>query len=157
MKLQKWRRLILVNRKNLTIELSRRKKLTSKARLKFIESHGRICHICKGRIETDQAWELDHVIPLALGGDDEPDNWRPAHKKCHGEKTKDDVKVIAKAKRVEIKHNGAKAPAKVKIQSKPFEKKERKTKPSLPPRGLYKRLLTLCLDWLLLGKKRGIS
>ena len=41
--------------------------------------------------------------------DDSDENLRPAHVDCHKDKTKGDVKAIAKAKRIESKHIGAKA------------------------------------------------
>lgn len=85
-----------------------RRRLSGKARQRFLEEHGRRCHLCPGKIdETREKWEIEHVIPLALGGEDEPENWRPAHAKCHLAKTREDVAQIAKAKRVELRHRGS--------------------------------------------------
>jgi 5-methylcytosine-specific restriction endonuclease McrA len=56
----------------------------------------------------NEKWDLEHVIPIAMGGDDDEENLRPAHKSCHKAKTKDDVKAVAKAKRRQAKHLGAK-------------------------------------------------
>lgn len=96
--------------------MTKRRRLTGKARLALLTAHNSRCHICGGAIEPGQRWEVEHVIPLAMGGDDEPGNMRPAHSKCHRAKTIKDVADIAKAKRVEIAHRGAKAPPKVKIR-----------------------------------------
>lgn len=56
------------------------------------------CGLCGqplcGRID----W--DHIIPLALGGLDDPSNLQPVHAEgCHSEKTKRDIKRIRKADR----------------------------------------------------------
>lgn len=56
------------------------------------------CGLCGqplcGRID----W--DHIIPLALGGPDTPENLQPVHAEgCHSEKTKQDIKRIRKADR----------------------------------------------------------
>jgi hypothetical protein len=57
---------------------------------------------------------------------------------CHKAKTKIDVAIIAKVKRIEARHLGANRP-KGKIASRGFPKrKERSSKPSLPPRQLYR-------------------
>jgi 5-methylcytosine-specific restriction protein A len=87
-----------------------RRRYSAKQRAAIFAEHGGECHICGGKIGVGEAWDLDHVIPLALGGDDEPANLRPAHVKCHrgaGGKTAEDVATIAKAKRREAKHAGA--------------------------------------------------
>lgn len=72
----------------------------------FLEAGG-ICHLCGGRI-AGKLWEVEHVIPLAMGGADDEANMRPAHKICHGEKTVDDLGKIAKAKRLEARRVGIK-------------------------------------------------
>ena len=51
---------------------------------------GGICHVCgmtmlrslRG-INHPLAWVVDHVIPLARGGSDHPDNMLPAHRVCN--------------------------------------------------------------------------
>lgn len=110
-----------------------RKRWSASARLRiFLANDGR-CHVCKGRISVGEAWELDHRIALALGGDDKEHNLAPAHKKgCHAGKTaKEDVPAIAKAKRRQIAHVGASAP-KQKIQSRGFAKAEPQRRASKP-------------------------
>ena len=88
-----------------------RRHLSTKARTAIFVASGGICHLCGGKITVGQAWEIEHVIPLAQGGSDEPDNMRPAHARCHKAKTADDLGNIARAKRREAKHIGAKAPS----------------------------------------------
>lgn len=89
-----------------------RRRLSTSARVALFEAAGGRCHICGGRIAVGDAWDADHVIPLAMGGEDGGDNLAPAHRACHrgaGSKTSEDVAAIAKAKRVRAKHLGAAA------------------------------------------------
>ena len=66
-----------------------------------------LCHICGGVIwPTKDQWECEHVMRRCLSGDDSASNLKPAHVKCHREKTKDDVSENAKGKRVSDKHFG---------------------------------------------------
>lgn len=73
----------------------------SKARrLRLFARDGGLCHLCKRKVLAGEDYELDHIIPWALAFDDSDDNLRVAHKSCHRtDKTGDDVKRIAKAKR----------------------------------------------------------
>ena len=89
-----------------------RRNMSTKRRAAIFAAHGGVCHICGGVIDgTREAWEVDHVIPLEISGDDSDDNLRPAHEKCHATKTaKQDAPTIAKCKRVAAKHNGAYRP-----------------------------------------------
>lgn len=74
----------------------------------FADNHG-ICGICEQKIDgVRDRWDLDHVVPLALGGDDVLENMEPVHAVCHRAKTRGDVGRIAKAKRSEARHTGAK-------------------------------------------------
>jgi 5-methylcytosine-specific restriction endonuclease McrA len=82
---------------------------TALQRTKIFLAHSGVCHLCGEKINgTKEVWELEHVIPFAMGGKDDESNLRPAHKSCHSQKTKEDVTAIAKAKRIEAKHIGAK-------------------------------------------------
>lgn len=85
--------------------MSKRRSFTKKQRAEVYEAGAGLCHICAGPI-GDDAYDVEHMVPHALGGLDDLTNLRPAHKVCHAAKTKTDVTQIAKAKRVEKKHNG---------------------------------------------------
>lgn len=86
----------------------RRRTISAKERLALFAAAGGVCHVCGGRITVGEAWDVEHVIPLALGGDDDAANMRPAHRKhCHAGKTVQDVADIARAKRREARHIGA--------------------------------------------------
>ena len=90
----------------------KRRSLTGKERLRLFSFHEGICHLCKGKIDgAREAWEVEHEIPLAMGGADDDKNRKPAHIKCHKDKTVVDMGNIAKAKRREAKHIGAKSPS----------------------------------------------
>ncbi len=89
-----------------------------------------LCTLCGqplvGRID------FDHIRPLGLLGDDASDNLQAIHAEgCHSEKTKADVKRIAKAKRqagetgqyARRKKNGSKLQSRRKIVSAGFDKR----------------------------------
>src|SRR5688500_11757552 len=81
-------------------------------RLRIFEAAMGRCHICQHAIRgVTEPWDVEHVIPLALGGLDGDDNMRPAHKACHAGKSKTDVASIAKAKRMKARHIGIKKPS----------------------------------------------
>ena len=86
-----------------------RRKLSPKQRLAIFMRDGGRCHICSGLIQVGKSWDLDHIIALALGGEDVDENLAPVHAKtCHRTKsTGGDVPALAKAKRREARHKGA--------------------------------------------------
>ena len=90
-----------------------RKSISTRERLRLFTLHNGICHLCGGKINgAREAWEVSHDIPLELCGADDDENRKPAHAKCHKVQTATiDVPRIAKAKRREAKHIGAKAPS----------------------------------------------
>ncbi len=93
--------------------MTRRRSWTARRRLALFEAHKGTCHICGQQIDgTREVWEVEHIIPIAMGGEDDEANAAPAHQLCHKSKTKADVSQIAKANRVRAKHNGASAPSK---------------------------------------------
>ena len=85
--------------------MAKRRHISRSRKLAIHEAHNGICHWCKAPVELAES-EFDHVVPFALGGADEDENLGPVHYACHKEKTKGDVGIIAKAKRVSKKHLG---------------------------------------------------
>lgn len=85
-----------------------RKRLSTTARLNLFLKHDGRCHICELRIHPGERWEVEHVIPIAQGGEDGGDNLAPAHVECHAGKTKQDATDTARAKRRQAAHVGAK-------------------------------------------------
>jgi 5-methylcytosine-specific restriction protein A len=120
--------------------MTKRRSITTALRLRVWAAHEGKCHICGLRIhaERGEKWDVEHVKPLWLGGEDAESNMAPAHKDCHAPKTAGEATTRAKVKRIEARHLGANRP-KGKIASRGFPKrKERSSKPSLPPRQLYR-------------------
>ena len=86
----------------------KRRTISPKIRLRLFQSANGHCQSCQSKIHPGQKWELDHIIPLALGGPDTNENLQILCKICHRFKTNQgDITQIAKAKRLEIKHFGA--------------------------------------------------
>ncbi len=85
----------------------KRRSLSTSARLKVWEANEGRCHLCGLQIR-DGKWEVEHRIPIALGGADEGANMAPAHVDCHAGKTRQDVAAIARAKRRKARFVGAK-------------------------------------------------
>ncbi|QIB36837.1 HNH endonuclease [Rhizobium oryzihabitans] len=81
----------------------------------------RICHLCQSEIQVGQKWDLDHVTALINGGENRESNLKPAHRKCHVEKTALDVAEKAKVAAVRKKHLGITRPKQT-IQSPGFQK-----------------------------------
>lgn len=86
-----------------------RRRISTTERQRIYDDANGICHICETAILPGQAWEVSHPIPLAMGGEDAPDNRAPAHKRpCHSERTRQiDIPAIAKVKRVRARHTGS--------------------------------------------------
>ena len=92
--------------------MTTRRHISTTERTEIFRDAMGVCHLCGSKIDgTREGWELEHIIPLAMGGSDKRDNLRPAHVKCHRVKTTEDVGNIARAKRREARHIGAKAPS----------------------------------------------
>jgi 5-methylcytosine-specific restriction protein A len=86
----------------------RRRSLSTRERLDlFLSAQGR-CQRCGWALTPGTRWEVDHVIPLALGGRNAADNMQVLCSPCHGGKThRHDVPAIAKTARVRARHLGA--------------------------------------------------
>lgn len=85
-----------------------RRSISKKERMELFNDRKGICHICGNKIYAGQDWEVEHIIPMALGGDDRGKNLDLAHIECHRGKTKSDFTRIAKAKRQAARHIGKK-------------------------------------------------
>lgn len=94
-----------------------------KTRESVLERYDYCCAVCKQKLSGMARPEFDHILPLGLGGDDEPENLQPLCKKCHRRKTDADVPQIAKSKR-QAGETGQRARrlrgATPKIPSRPF-------------------------------------
>lgn len=86
-----------------------RRRISTRERVAIFAAADGRCHICGARIMVGDAWEVSHVTPLELGGADEGDNLKVAHRTCHRILTAtEDVPRIRKAQRQHARHIGAK-------------------------------------------------
>lgn len=93
----------------------KRRRLTRLARVRIFDAHQGMCSICHFRIQVGQAWEVEHLRPLADGGADEPLNMAPVHAKCHKPKTAKEAGERSKVVRIRAKHLGIPKPSKAKL------------------------------------------
>jgi len=113
-----------------------RKSFSAKDRARIFALYDGICGISKRKIQAGEAWEIEHRIPLALGGTNDDDNLYPALVEPHKGKTRTDKGAIAKCKRIEARLNGTRRERKPipsrgfpvggpkqKIQSRGFQRK----------------------------------
>lgn len=104
-----------------------RRRISARERMAIWTRCGGVCHICGEKIDGGrEAWEVEHIIPLEMGGDDEGDNLAPAHVSCHRAKTKADAKHIAKAKRMQQREAGVKRQPRTVIPGSKASKFKRK-------------------------------
>lgn len=88
--------------------MMKRARLSTTQRFALLQREKYRCHLCNGLIYVGQGWDVSHEIPLELGGADDDENRRSAHRKCHRAHTAAvDIPAIAKAKRVQAGHHGA--------------------------------------------------
>lgn len=66
-------------------------------RLQIMKRDNHLCQSCKRKGRATAAREVDHIIPKALGGHDQPDNLEAICTPCHKVKTK--IKTGSKPKR----------------------------------------------------------
>lgn len=90
-----------------------RRSISRKERAAIFARCGGQCHICGGKVGVGEAWDVEHIIPIALGGEDGGDNLAPAHSKCHRAKSAEDAGKLAKARSVEARHTGTYRPRSV--------------------------------------------
>ena len=107
--------------------MTARKRLSTRDRVAVFARRDGVCYFCGGKITVSNRWHVHHETPLALGGADDLSNWVPAHEVCHQAHTaQHDAPAIARAKRLEAKHLGAKAPSRATIpgsKRSPWKKK----------------------------------
>lgn len=115
-----------------------RPSMSKARRLRIWERDKGVCYLCSLKVHVSEKWDVEHRIAWALSFDDSDENLAVAHKDgCHAEKTKDDVRRIAKAKR-QSGIEGGQAARRAKrgfgtIQSRGFEKpKDKKPWPKRP-------------------------
>ncbi|MGY3330080.1 5-methylcytosine-specific restriction protein A [Mesorhizobium sp. USDA 4775] len=91
---------------------------TVRARI-FLRANG-MCHISQRPIGAGEKWQLEHVKPLSLGGENRESNLRPALVEPHRAKSADENALREKADRVRAKHLGVYPKSKAPIRSRGF-------------------------------------
>ena len=87
--------------------MSRRSEFSAKIRVAAYERAKGRCEGCTAPLLAGR-FQYDHDIPDGLGGEATLDNCKVLCSACHGEKTaKEDVPTIARAKRKQRNHIGA--------------------------------------------------
>jgi 5-methylcytosine-specific restriction protein A len=118
-----------------------------KVRQKVFDREKGKCHLCEQPIQAGQKWDLDHVKALINGGENRDTNLKPAHRKCHKEKTARDVAEKAKIAAIRQRHTGALVPP-APINSASFRKstkaarreQQAASKQALPPRPMFAQI-----------------
>jgi 5-methylcytosine-specific restriction protein A len=93
-------------------------------RVRVFERHGGRCHLTGQKIGPGDRWELDHVKPLGLGGENRESNLAPALYQPHRAKAAAEKTAISKADRIRLKHTGGWPATKRKLQGLPFPKRQ---------------------------------
>lgn len=110
-----------------------------RVRLRVLEAYDRKCYLTGREIRPGDAWELEHVVALILGGEHRERNLAPALVAPHKRKTAAEMKVKAKIADIAKAAYGIAGP-KQRIVSRPFPKRPpRAAKPSLPPINIFTR------------------
>ena len=114
----------------------KRQSFSTTFRLSLFLDRSGTCEGCSQRIQAGQAWDIDHILPLALGGTNEPNNLQILCKPCHQTKTHhSDIPRIAKIKRLKAKHLGASSSAYLPIPGSKSSPWKRKMEGSVVRRG----------------------
>lgn len=87
-----------------------RREFPTKVRVAAFQRSGGLCETCSGRLYVGKI-TYDHILPDWLGGEPTLANCQVLCSACDKVKTRADVGRIAKTKRVEARHTGAKAPS----------------------------------------------
>lgn len=94
-----------------------------RVRLRVFERFGGRCALTGVKIMPGDKWDVDHRVPLIMGGRNAEDNLQPVLKDAHKAKTRADVGAKAKADRVRKKHLGLWPPPTRKLQGRPFPRR----------------------------------
>ena len=96
------------------------RKMTPARRARLIERDGKCV---RPGCENTGPLEIDHIVPLELGGSDADWNLECLCVEHHRIKTRADIAAISKAKRNQLKHTGQAPPPTQKIKSRGFRRR----------------------------------
>ena len=72
-------------------------KVPASVRLRIFRNAGGVCYLSGRKIAIGEAWELEHVKPLSMGGEHRETNLQPALIAPHRDKSKREAGARAKA------------------------------------------------------------
>src|SRR5882672_6230717 len=83
-------------------------RLSRRQRIRIFDRDQSICLRCGIRIHAEggERWDVDHVIPLHLGGANEEWNLTPVHKACHWQKNAEENPLRSKTDRQRANYLG---------------------------------------------------
>ena len=116
-------------------------KVPPRVRQRIFERCNRTCYLSGIVIASGMRWELEHIKPLHLGGENRESNLAPALTEHHKIKTAAEMKAKAKADRIAKRASGSRPAPPKPIRSagfRPTAKQKPERKPSLAPRALYR-------------------
>ncbi len=106
--------------------MTKRKAVTPDMKIKSLLFRGEhFCQMCNVQILPGDPIDWDHIHALVHGGAHNWTNIRPLHRECHKRKTRGDIQMNAKVKRI-IADKPSRHPMKVsgrKIPSRPWPKR----------------------------------
>ena len=78
----------------------KRKRMTKARRARIKQAYGHKCYICEADERPTGILQIDHWVPLMLGGSEDDDNLRPLCPSCHKKKTTSENRVRGKINRL---------------------------------------------------------
>ena len=112
---------------------TRRRSMTPARRKRIFLAHGGVCGFCHEEIPAGEPFEIDHEVPLSLGGSDADGNCYPLHERCHriktfglkrpGRQRVSDFSVIAKVKRLRDRRLGLEVKKPSRLRDPYFKRK----------------------------------
>lgn len=98
--------------------------IPARVKLRIFERENGRCHISGRKIMPGDAYDFDHIVALANGGEHRESNLAPALRDKHREKTAADVAEKARTDRIRKKHLGIKPKSRFACaKSSPWKKK----------------------------------
>lgn len=88
-------------------------KVPDHVRLRIFRTHEGRCHISRRKIMPSDHWELEHVIPLSMGGEHRERNLAPALADKHKEKSKQEAADRARGDAASKHHLGIRPPSRL--------------------------------------------
>lgn len=116
-------------------------KVPPRVRLRIFQRENGVCYLSGRKITVGDKWELEHRIPLSMGGEHREANLFPALFDQHKAKTRQEAAERAKADAVAKYHLGIRKPPSMRSRGFPVTEGKpsasRSPSKALPKRSLY--------------------